>query len=154
MLKLIIKGIGGEGAKTAIEILSKAANIEGKYFLAYPEFGPERSGTPINAYFKMDEKLIRDRSPIKIADIILVLNDKLDRIDFELKKGGILIINTIEHKKYNYLNVKSISKIPNVAMLGALIKVTGILKKESIEKVLPKEFLSQFNEGYKQVVVK
>jgi len=151
MFNLIVKGLGGEGAKTAVEILAKAANKENKFFLAYPEFGPERSGTPINAYFKMDDKLIRDRSPIKIADYILILNKNLERIDSELKKGGTLIINSEIHKKYYYLNAKEISPIPNIAMLGALIRITKILKKESVESVLPEEFLKEFQEGYKMV---
>lgn len=151
MLKLIIKGLGGEGAKTAIEILAKAANKEEKFFLAYPEFGPERSGTPINAYFKMDDRLIRDRSPIKISDYILVLNKNLEKIDSELKKGGTLIINSEENKKYPYLNAKEISSFSNISMLGALIKITKILKKESVESVLIGDQLKQFQEGYKKV---
>jgi len=165
MLKLIVKGLGGQGAKTFVEILAKAANIEKKFFLAYPEFGPERTGTSINAYFKLDNKRMRDRTPIKVADIIVVLEKKLDRIDSELKKQGTLIINSNEDKKYKFIDANKISKeitnniIPNIVMLGSLIKVTKILNKESVVKAIEESFsgkikelnLKCFEEGYKNI---
>lgn len=163
MFKLIVKGLGGQGAKTAIEILAVAANYEDKYFLAYPEFGPERTGTPISAFFKMDDSLIRDRSPIKIADAILVLSERIERIDSELKKGGFLILNSKKkHEKYMSVDADKISQENgsiknNLFMLGLLIKETKILKKESLMKAIKekskKEFLDVnlkcFEAGYK-----
>ncbi|MBW2998325.1 2-oxoacid:acceptor oxidoreductase family protein [Candidatus Woesearchaeota archaeon] len=153
MFKLIIKGLGGQGAKTAVEILAVAANYEDKYFLAYPEFGPERTGTPISAYFKLDDYLIRDRSSIKIADSILVLSDKIERIDSELKKGGILILNSKKnHEKYLLVDADELSKEQgsvknNIFMLGLLIKQTKILKKDSLIKAVKDKSKPEFLES-------
>ncbi len=163
MIEVVVKGRGGQGAKTAVEILARAANFEGKFFLAYPEFGPERSGTPINAYFKLSDSLLRSRSPIKNPDIILVFDTSLDKFASGIKKNGKIIVNSLEEKKYNFVDAEKISKdiigkvIPNIVMLGALIKITKILKRESVEKAIKDSFsgkiadlnLKCFDEGFK-----
>lgn len=161
MIELRINGRGGQGAKTAVEILAEAANYENKYFLAYPEFGPERAGTPINAYFKLDNKKIRSREPILNPDIILVFDKTLKDYDKGLKNNGIMIINSSNESKYHFVDANSISKeitgklIPNIVMLGALIKVTKILKKESVETAIKNFFdektVESFRKGYEEV---
>ncbi len=164
MQEVIVKGRGGQGAKTAVEILAKAANYEEKWYLAYPEFGPERSGTPINAYFKVDDINIRSREPIKCPDIIVVFDKTLENFSRGLKRNGVIIVNSIIEKKYNFVDASTISKeiagrfIPNMVMLGALIKITSILKKESVQKAINDTFekkvadfnIKCFEEGYKQ----
>lgn len=159
MIEVTVKGRGGQGAKTFVEILAKAANYEGKFFLAYPEFGPERSGTPINAFFKLDERRIRSREPVRNPDIIVVLDSSLEKYDKELKKRGTLIINSPE-EKHGSIDANTISKElsgrPNMVMLGAMIKITNLLKRVSVEKAIEDTFkgniadinLRCFEEGY------
>jgi len=163
MIEVVVKGRGGQGAKTAVEILARAANYEDKFFLAYPEFGPERSGTPINAYFKVSDTLLRSRSPIKNPDIILVFDTSLDKFAYGLKRNGKVIVNSPEEKKYGFVDANKISKelvgkvLPNIVMLGALVKLTKILKKESVEKAIKDSFKGKiadinikcFDEGFK-----
>ena len=156
MFEIIIKGRGGQGAKTVMEILCKAANYEDKFFLGYPEFGPERSGTPISAYLKLDDLRIRSREPIRNADIIVVLDRTLDKFDKGLKKNGILIVNSAFEKNSHFVNADEIAETAksrsNMAMLGALIKITKILKKENVEKAirdsLPEENVKCFDMGF------
>lgn len=163
MIEVVVKGRGGQGAKTAVEVLARAANHEDKFFLAYPEFGPERSGTPINAYFKLNDTLVRSRSPIKSPDIILVLDTSLDKFASGIKKKGMIIVNSVDEKKYHFVDAEKIAKeivgrsLPNIIMLGALVKITKILKKESVEKAIKDSFkgkiadmnLKCFDEGFK-----
>lgn len=163
MIQVKICGRGGQGAKTAVEILAKAANYEDKFFLAYPEFGPERAGTPINAYFKLSDKEIRDRSPIENPEIVLVFDKTLEEYCNGLRENGKIIINSSEEKEHHFIDVNSIlGKIniaPNITMLGALIKITNILKKESVEKAIKDSFsddiaelnLKFFRRGYEEV---
>jgi 2-oxoacid:acceptor oxidoreductase gamma subunit (pyruvate/2-ketoisovalerate family) len=163
MLEITVKGRGGQGAKTFIEILARAANYEGKFFLAYPEFGPERSGTPINAYFKMDSVRIRDREPIKSPDIIAVLDSSIPKYDKEIKKKGKVIINSEFDKKYHFIDATTAAKKfgsrPNMAILGALIRLTGIIKRESAERAIKETFIGDveeanlncFREGFSKV---
>ena len=43
MFEIIFFARGGQGAKTASELIAHAAVLEGKYVKAFPFFGPERS---------------------------------------------------------------------------------------------------------------
>ena len=44
-------GRGGQGAKTAALLLADVAFQTGKYVQGFPEYGPERMGAPITAYY-------------------------------------------------------------------------------------------------------
>ena len=43
-------GRGGQGAVTAAKMVAELALGQGRYFQAFPEYGPERSGAPIVAF--------------------------------------------------------------------------------------------------------
>jgi pyruvate ferredoxin oxidoreductase gamma subunit len=64
MLQIRIHGRGGQGVVTAAEMLSIAAFREGKHAQAFPSFGSERTGAPVVAYCRIDEKEIRLREPV------------------------------------------------------------------------------------------
>ena len=51
MIEIRWHGRGGQGAKTASQLLADAAFMSGKYVQSFPEYGPERSGAPILASF-------------------------------------------------------------------------------------------------------
>jgi len=162
-------GRGGQGAKTAALLLADAALAQGKYIQAFPEYGPERMGAPVASFDRLASKPILLHSGVTNPDIVLVLDPTLmDSVDVTegLPDGGTIIINTAKSpaevkKEANITgNIKvctvdasTISKetigreIPNTPMMGALIKVTGILDfKELVEdtrKKLEKKFRSK-----------
>ena len=47
MFEIRIHGRGGQGVVTAAELLSAAAFAEGKHAQAFPRFGSERTGAPV-----------------------------------------------------------------------------------------------------------
>ena len=49
----------GQGAKTAAQLLAIALLREGKSVQAFPEYGPERRGSPMRAYTRYDDRPIR-----------------------------------------------------------------------------------------------
>jgi pyruvate ferredoxin oxidoreductase gamma subunit len=51
----------GQGAKTAAQLLAVALLREGKSVQAFPEYGPERRGSPMRAYTRYDGRPIRRR---------------------------------------------------------------------------------------------
>lgn len=181
MLQIRIHGRGGQGGKAASEILATTAIESGKYAKGFPEFGPERTGAPVQYYIKISNTDIKTNQPIIEPDIVAVLDDTLiDLVNFTegLKKNGILIFNTILPKdqlknKFNNFKIFIVNgtkisldlfqkNLPNVPLLGAIAKVSGILRpdelKENIKKKfssLPTELLDKnitaFDEGYNQV---
>ena len=90
-------GRGGQGAVTASEILAEAALEEGKYFQAFPDYGPERMGAPIRAYTRISTSPIRQHCQITDPDAVVVLDPTLiGVVDFTegIKDGGVVVVNT------------------------------------------------------------
>jgi len=154
-------GRGGQGSVTSTELLAQAAISENKYAQAFPSFGPERRGAPVQAFVRIDSKEpIRVRAEIKNPDIVVVLDPSLLSIlnvTSGLKSNGLLVINT--RKSYSELmaefnfahnmaivNATRIARellgvpIVNTTMVGALIKATNIVHIESLVEPLKKRF--------------
>ena len=49
MEQIRVHGRGGQGVVTAAELIAIAAFYEGKFSQAFPNFGVERSGAPIQS---------------------------------------------------------------------------------------------------------
>ncbi len=153
-------GRGGQGAVTSAELLAQAAIAEGKYAQAFPSFGPERRGAPVQAFNRVDTKEpVRLRVDITAPDYVVVLDpgllDKV-KVTSGLREGGWVIVNTRKtaeeiKKEFNIaypvatVNATKIardSKIPtvNTTVLGAVIKVTGVVDKKSVIEPLKNRF--------------
>ncbi len=174
-------GRGGQGAVTSAELMAQAAISEGKYAQAFPSFGPERRGAPVQAFNRIDKKEpVRIRADIGEPDFVVVLDPSLlsiVNVTSGLKEHGTVIINTRKTAsqvrkefgiKYRLatVNASKIAReqlgvpIVNTTMLGALIKTTGAINKESIHAPLEKRFgrlgernIKAMETAYKEVVI-
>jgi len=147
MIEIRWHGRGGQGAFTAAKILGAAAVKDDKFALTFPSFGPERRGAPIQAFNKIDTKSIINRSEIKTCDYMIFLDDSLFNIDYleDLKKDGMVLINTPSNEKYaNYSQINTIDAnkiameiinkpISNTAMLGALASFSNSISLSSLQ---------------------
>lgn len=160
-------GRGGQGAKTVAEFLAFVALNEGKYSQGFPEYGPERSGAPIKGYTRISEGRIKMHSAVYHPDIVLVLDSSLlDSVNVceGLKEGGPVIINSTRpvkdlEEQYSFLKGKNVWELdadgiskdeigramPNMPMLGALVKATGVVKLESVTSDIRKQFAKKFS---------
>lgn len=64
MFEIRIHGRGGQGVVTAAELLSISAFDEGRHAQAFPSFGSERTGAPVAAFCRIDDRPIRTREPV------------------------------------------------------------------------------------------
>lgn len=90
-------GRGGQGAKTASQLLAQAQMQAGLYVQAFPEYGPERSGAPMQAYNRADLSRIRRHDGVEHPNFVVVLDESLwGEIDpaAGLDAGGGLIVNS------------------------------------------------------------
>lgn len=154
-------GRGGQGAVTSCELLAQAAIGEGKYALAFPSFGPERRGAPVLAFDRInDEEPVRRRAEITQPDVVVVLDPGLlpiVNVTSGLKENGTVILNTQKtaeqirsefgiNARLATIDATKIAReelgvpIVNTTMLGALIKVTDIIKLESVSEPLERRF--------------
>jgi len=61
MIEIRIHGRGGKGNVATAELLAIAAFHDGKFAQAFPSFGTERVGAPVEAFVRIDNKKIRLR---------------------------------------------------------------------------------------------
>lgn len=164
MVEIRWHGRGGQGAKTAALLFADAALSVGKYVQAFPEYGPERMGAPVQSFNRIDDKPILMHCPVKSPQVVVVLDPTLMasiNVTAGLSKEGTLIINTgldaAEIKKSvkfdgkiftvdaSKISEETIGKrIPNTPMLAALVKITGILDFDSMMEDTQKKLAKKF----------
>lgn len=158
-------GRGGQGAKTVALLLGDAALSEGKYIQAFPEYGPERTGAPVQSFNRISDEPITIHCHAKNPDVVVVLDPTLigpADVTAGLAPDGVVIVNTgmsaaemkkkmnLGDRKLYTLDASAISKetigrdIPNTPMLGALAKVTGIIKHETLVEDTRKKLEKKF----------
>lgn len=160
-------GRGGQGAKTASQFLAEAALEDGKFIQAFPEYGPERAGAPIRTYTRISNSPINIHSGVTNPEVVVVIDPTLlDSVGVTegLAKDGVLLVNTQDspeeiRKKTGFSQGKvatcDATKIsldtlgipmPNTPMLGAVIKVAGIVSLEAIETQIKQKFLKKIGQ--------
>lgn len=77
MWRVRLHGRGGQGIKTASQILGSAAFYSGFQAQDFPLYGAERRGAPIVAFTRISKDAILERGPITIPDILLIGDETL-----------------------------------------------------------------------------
>lgn len=157
-------GRGGQGAKTASNLVGKTASKMGKDIQAFPEYGPERMGAPVQAFNRISDQEFSKHCQISNPDCVVVLDPTLlDVVDVTdgVPEDGVLVINSKEEAQkikdkldfsgevwtidaYEISQEEMGQPIPNTPMIGAFLKGGKILDKEefmeNIKSVLQKKF--------------
>jgi pyruvate ferredoxin oxidoreductase gamma subunit len=166
MYQVRLHGRGGQGVVTAAELVASAAIADGRYALAFPSFGSERTGAPVEAYCRIDDKPIRSREPIADPDTVVVLDPTLLRqglVFAGLKPGGTLLVNTPQRElaagtaprgaRVCTVPATEIARgrtgraLPNVPMLGALAAATGIVTLAAVRDAVAARFPGRLAEA-------
>ena len=171
MFEVRIHGRGGQGVVTATEMLSIAAFQEGRHAQAFPSFGSERTGAPVVAFCRIDDKEIRSREPIMQPDALIIQDPTLLRqIDVfaGLKPDGYVLINT----KHSFeeiglgeiaaswpanrlcalpatdLALKHVGRpVPNVPLLAGFAALSGKIKLASVVNAINAKFSGKVAAG-------
>ena len=165
MVEVRWHGRGGQGAKTASQLLADAAFMSGKFVQSFPEYGPERSGAPITAYNRISDERCPIHSNIYEPNYVVVVDETLlESVDVAagLKEGGALIVNSskspdevrAEVKNYDgricTIDARKISLdclgayFPNTPMLAAVVAVSSIIDRESFLKDMEESYRHKF----------
>lgn len=162
MQQIRIHGRGGQGVVTAAELIAIAAFNDGKHAQAFPSFGVERTGAPIEAYARIDDKPIRTREHVYQPNVLIIQDSTLlDTVDIThgCDKKTLLIINTAKTKsqiKKDGINLPEKNIYPidatkiafeiigknlvNTVILGAFAKVSGLVSLKSFKKAIIQKF--------------
>jgi pyruvate ferredoxin oxidoreductase gamma subunit len=171
MFQVRIHGRGGQGVVTAAELLSLAAFAEGRHAQAFPTFGSERTGAPVTAFCRIDERPIRAREPIAAPDAVVVQDPTLlHQVDVfgGLGPDGYILINTarsfdeltlgefvLGFRPERLLAVPATElarehlgrPLPNVPLLGAFAALTGVITLPSVAAAIRERFEGAVGEG-------
>ena len=157
MMEIRWHGRGGQGAVTVSKVLASAALKCGKYAQAFPEYGPERSGAPVKAYNRFDDKPIVIHCGVYEPDRVAVLDETLlstEDVTQGLSGEGSLVVNTKRspeeiREATGYpgsivcVDAEGIaeetgSRYANVPLLGALGSTLPFMSLEALEAALRK----------------
>ena len=171
MKEIRIHGRGGQGVVTAAELIAIASFKSGKEAQAFPSFGVERTGAPIESYARIDSKFIRTRQHIYTPDFLIVQDASLlNSIDISsgCHNKTIVIINTQKDKKefniknINPKNVYTINatlmaldilgkNISNTVLLGYFAKVSGLINLKGLEQAIKEKFIEKGKDIIKRI---
>jgi pyruvate ferredoxin oxidoreductase gamma subunit len=165
MIEIRIHGRGGQGNVAAAELLSIAAFKDGKFAQAFPSFGAERIGAPVQAFVRIDDKKIRTREEVRTPDYLIVQDSFLigavPVLD-GIKPDGLILVNSDEAPED--LNIKTTARvetipateialeiigrpIPNAIMIGAFCSLTGLVSIGAVQEAIMEKFPGRVGEN-------
>ncbi len=164
MIEIRIHGRGGQGAVTAAELIAIAAFKDGLQAQAFPSFGVERTGAPVESFARIDDRPILTREQIYAPNVLIVQDyTLLSTVDITrgADKKTIMIINTAKAKDELKINLPEnniytidatkialeiIGKnIVNTVILGAFAKATGLVSLKSLLEAVEEKFAGNEN---------
>ncbi|RLD86184.1 MAG: 2-oxoglutarate ferredoxin oxidoreductase subunit gamma [Bacteroidetes bacterium] len=176
--EIIIAGFGGQGVLSMGKILAYSGIMQNQEVSWMPAYGPEMRGGTANVTAIISDERIS--SPIlQVFDTAIILNQQsMDKFESAVKPGGVLLYdpNGISHhpsrKDINIYKVEGAklaaemgnTKIFNMIVLGAYLKIKPIVKLENVMKGLKKSLPERYhkllplnedaiNRGMKNVIV-
>lgn len=149
MADIMFAGIGGQGVLTAGKILIKIAAANGKNVCWTSEYSAEMRGGSALCRVVVSDEDIGTPYP-QILDVLCCMTEETyEQYIGSVKKGGTVIINKSLFKDREYpdhvqvygvdamgIAAEANPRGANIAVLGAMIKATGLMKAEEFEKTL------------------
>ncbi len=162
MEQIRIHGRGGQGVVTAAELIAIAAFKDGKEAQAFPVFGVERTGAPIESYARISERPIITKEQVYKPNVLIIQDSSLLN-SVDILKGAnsktLIIINTSKNKKdlkiklpkENIFTIDATKialdiigkNIVNTVILGTFAKNTGMISLSSLKQAIHQKFIDK-----------
>lgn len=157
--EIIIAGFGGQGVLSMGKILAYSGIMQNKEVTWMPSYGPEMRGGTANVTVIVSDKKIS--SPIlNTYDTAIILNQQsLDKFENAVKPGGLLLYDTngILHpptrtdidihvvEAAKEASLMKNTRIFNMIVLGAFLKLKPIVKLENVIEGLKKSIPERYH---------
>jgi pyruvate ferredoxin oxidoreductase gamma subunit len=161
MYRIRFHGRGGQGIKTASQVLGTALFLEGFEVQDAPRYGAERRGAPIFAYVRAARTAIHERGVITQPDLVVVADDTLAPIPAAGVMQGVgpdtvMLINSAEPPQEWQVRLKLAGPVLTLpvsaeveeradlpfvgaACTGAAARLIGAVRRESLEQAVREE---------------
>lgn len=159
--RIVLSGYGGQGIITASILLAEAAAIyEGLNAVQSQSYGPEARGGATRADVIISEKPINFPKVLNPHILVCLSQEAYNKFWGIIRPGGLLVTEkkfviidqNVEARQQVLDMYETVLKeignpiVFNICMLGALIGLTGLVKLDSIKKLLetkvPPEFIN------------
>ncbi|NOZ54142.1 MAG: hypothetical protein GXP08_13605 [Gammaproteobacteria bacterium] len=160
-----LHGRGGQGTVSAAALLALAAFEDGFESQAFPKFGSERRGAPVEAYVRISSSVIRAHTQVYTPDAVVIQDVGLlhsEPLLQGLNPGGLIVLNAVEKPtnigdnfRWICLPASGISErhigrpLPNTVLLGALAASTEWVSLIALEKAITIHLASKGEETVK-----
>lgn len=158
LVEIRIHGRGGQGNVIAAYILATAAFEDGRFAQAFPSFGPERRGAPVEAFVRIAEQAFRRRSQVRNPNFLIIQDETLlhvPGITAGLQAGGGILVNS--KLPISALDLAGSQRaittpatalateilgqpVPNTALLAAFLTLTEIVSLDALERAVARRF--------------
>lgn len=157
--RLVFSGSGGQGVITAAIILAEAAVLHENLVATQTQaYGPEARGGATRSDVIIADSAIRFPKVTQPNVLVCLTQQAYNKFHHIIRPGGLLLSDSRYVKAESKVDahqlqlpmyqsvMKHIGKpiVFNICMLGAVIGLTGIVKSESIMKVLAERIPSGF----------
>jgi 2-oxoglutarate ferredoxin oxidoreductase subunit gamma len=157
--EIIIAGFGGQGVLSMGKILAYSGIMQDQEVSWMPSYGPEMRGGTANVTVIVSDERISSPTLTRFDTAIILNQQSMDKFEVSVKPGGILIYdpNGIIHPPtrkdiiiYTVEGAKLAAemgntKIFNMIVLGAYLKVKPIVKLENVIRGLKKSLPERYH---------
>jgi pyruvate ferredoxin oxidoreductase gamma subunit len=161
MYRIRFHGRGGQGMKTASQVLGTAFFLEGFEVQDAPRYGAERRGAPIFAYVRAAREPIQERGIITRPDLVIVADETLVPVPaagvlLGVSECTVMLLNSAEPAEEwtqrlklrgpvltlpVSVDVKERADLPFIgaACAGAAARLTGAIQRANLEQAIHAE---------------
>lgn len=153
MYRIRLHGRGGQGVKTAGQVLGTAFFLEGFEVQDAPRYGAERRGAPILSYVRAARSTIHERGVIAMPDLVAVADDTLVAVPAAAVLQGVsartvLLIASDEsaqawRERLNLagqaLSLRATRDESALACAGAAARLVGAIRRDTLERAVRDE---------------
>ena len=165
--RMVFSGSGGQGVITAAVILAEAAVIvEGLNATQSQSYGAAARGGSTRTDIIISDSAIHYPKVIQPNVLVTLTQEAYGKFQGIIRPGGLLLLDTRFVKSEKKVDARQV-ELPmyktvmteigkpivfNICMLGALIKITGLVKPESIMTILERRIPAGFVDMNRQAL--
>ena len=157
--EIIIAGFGGQGVLSMGKILAYSGIMQDQEVSWMPSYGPEMRGGTANVTVIVSDERISSPTLTSYDTAIILNQQSMDKFEESVKPGGILLYDPngiSRHPTRTDINIFTVegaklasemgnTKIFNMVVLGAYLKVKPIVKLENVIKGLKKSLPERYH---------
>lgn len=150
--EIIIAGFGGQGVLSMGKILAYSAIMQDMEVTWMPSYGPEMRGGTANVCVIISDRKIGSPILTKYDTAIILNQQSMDKFENSVKPGGLLLYDPsgiTRHLSRTDITICRIdaidvaakvgnSKVYNMAVMGAYLKMKPVVNMENVGKGLAK----------------